>query len=535
MPTVTRRVRILLIAALLAVAVVALLVFPGRESSLTYPFVDIAPHGVRSPLWRMSGAAFERLAADDTARLARFAAALDAGVRRAEASRALFAAERADDVTAADRERIRQIWYGVLEPMVALESLKARWAPWWGIDYRRHPERHARAYAIAFGALLAEVGAGLRFVALTQGHAVAETLLDEPVPGLTLPARTYTGFKYEVLHVKRYAEVVTGFDWYRVWLARYLKRGSERALDGFVRARQADAARRIAKTGARDLAKNAADLVRDHTFEGWFPVQKSVAEWMGDTRFVPQERRLVKDEHLAKALALLRPGDILLERRNWYLSNVGLPGFWPHAALYFGTPQEVASYLGGDLFVRRDLGHLPGAWETKYPDALRAWAGTDDAGHAHRVLEAVSEGVVFQSFEHSCGADYIAALRPRLPRLHIAHALERALQLHGLPYDFDFDFTSDSSVVCSELVEKAYDQPGGLRGLVFPFVDTIGRRTLPPTEIVRTFARQRGGDNPQLDFVFFFDGREARHAAVEANADDLAASCERAKWDLAQP
>jgi len=514
----------------------ALFFWPGRESSLAYPFAEVAPHGMRSPLWHMSADAFERLAADDTVRLAHFAGALDAGVRRAEAERRLLARERADDVTAADRAKIRDLWYGVLEPMVALESLKDRWASWWGIDYRRHPDRHARAFAISFGALLAQVDAGLRFVAVTQGHPVVETLLDEPVRALGLHAKTYTGFKFKVLHVKRYTEVVTGFDWYRIWLGHYLsRRPGTKALDGFVRARHAATLRRIAKSGATELARNAADLVRDHAFEQWFPVQTSVAEWMGDTRFVPQERRLVKDEHLAKALGLLRPGDILVERRNWYLSNVGLPGFWPHAALYVGTPQEVASWLGGDPFVARDVGRLPRAWAERYPDAFRSWSESDEQGRPHRVLEAVSEGVVFQSFEHSCGADYVAALRPRLPKLHVARALERALQFHGLPYDFDFDFTSDSSVVCSELVEKAYDQPAGLRGLTFPFIDTLGRRTLPPTEIVRTFARERGSENAQLDFVFFFDGREARHAAVEASADDLAATCDRAKWDLAQP
>ncbi len=36
----------------------------------------------------------------------------------------------------------------------------------------------------------------------------------------------------------------------------------------------------------------------------------------------------------------MEPGDIIVARQNWYLSNIGLPGFWPHAELYVGTPEE---------------------------------------------------------------------------------------------------------------------------------------------------------------------------------------------------
>jgi hypothetical protein len=258
----------------------------------------------------------------------------------------------------------------------------------------------------------------------------------------------------------------------------------------------------------------------------WFPVQKSFAEWAGDTRFTSQERRLISDAQLAELKTKLEPGDIIVERRNWYLSNVGLPGFWPHAAFYAGTPAQVASLAA----------ELPAQLIERYPEAWAALTARDEAGHACPVVEAVSEGVVTSSVEHSCGADYVAVLRPKVSKETKVRAIERALQYFGRPYDFNFDFATDDQVVCSELVLKAYEAgTAGESVLKVPYVEIIGRRAAPPTEFVRTFQGELGKPEAQFEFVHFLDGREEQRAAVVASAEALAATCERPKWDIIQP
>jgi hypothetical protein len=58
---------------------------------------------------------------------------------------------------------------------------------------------------------------------------------------------------------------------------------------------------------------------------------------------------------------------------------------------------------------------------------------------------------------------------------------------------------------------------------------------VPPTEIVRVFAAERAEPSPQLAFVYFLDGREGEKTAVVGDAESLAKSVDRPKWDIAQP
>jgi uncharacterized protein YycO len=66
------------------------------------------------------------------------------------------------------------------------------------------------------------------------------------------------------------------------------------------------------------------------------------------------------------------------------------------------------------------------------------------------LIEAVSEGVVFTTAEHSIGeADSVAVLRPRLTPEQTKEVIARAFSHVGKPYDFDFDFFSGDKLVCT--------------------------------------------------------------------------------------
>ncbi len=227
-------------------------------------------------------------------------------------------------------------------------------------------------------------------------------------------------------------------------------------------------------------------------------------------------RPLISHAQVQELKRMLEPGDIILERRNWYLSNGFLPGFWPHMALYVGTTEDLE---------RRGL-----ATHRFVQQHLEKYRQPDRNGHERRAIEAGTSGVTFSSLEELASADYIAVLRPRVSEARKNAAIARAFSHYGKPYDFDFDFFSTDKLVCTELIYRAYDELIEGERVEFPLVRILGRDTLPPDEIVRTFARQHSRDRQgeavglpaprQLDFVLFLDGDfwsgTARFADVEA-------------------
>ena len=265
--------------------------------------------------------------------------------------------------------------------------------------------------------------------------------------------------------------------------------------------------RRELREDPNALVGAAGRDVRDQLDRDKYKAVSRFATYLGDTRIVTRPP-LITLEQIEKLQGRLQPGDILIERRNWFLSNPWLPGFWPHAALYVGRID--------------DLKALGVAESPSVRKHLTAYLAAAPDGRANTVIEAVSEGVVFNSLTHSMHADYVAVLRPRLGRQQIARAVARAFEHVGKPYDFNFDFDDTTKLVCTQVVYVSYE--GMLR---FPLQRIMGRNTLPANEVARKYVAEAARPDRQLDFVLFLDAAPARRVAFEADEAAFRKSVER--------
>jgi len=431
-------------------------------------------------------------------------------------------------LTPVQRQEARDIWGRFLDHQLMLDSIWQRLsAPPPGAD-----DKHA-AFRLRYAAFLARYRYALDFIALVDADPALRVVLNEPVDELGLPARSYADFKFRFLNVA----IATEF---AALSATHRGYGAD---DKFplASALRLDESRIWAAGkghGVLNTLRNAGQIVQDGGARLVFPVQKGVSEWMGDTRVLYGAQHLVTDDQIATLTPKLLPGDVMLVRREWFLSNIGLPGFWPHAALYIGSPEERKAYFNDPAvqawLVEQGItdGSMDTLLKTRQPAAYAVSQQPDAHGFRPRVIEAMSEGVSLTTLEHSAAADSVAVLRPRLSRLEVAKAILKALEFHGRPYDFDFDFRTDATLVCTELVYKAYSPTADKHGLDLPIKTVAGRPVLTANDIAQHFDATWGEAGQQFDLIAFLDGQARSKRADDADLARFRASWKRPKWHI---
>jgi hypothetical protein len=500
------------------VALVGVAFYAGRVTAPPGELFDRSS----SALAHLEPSELDRQVRSDLERLKVVAKGMDELDTKLEAEAREFLAKRnaegRDYFTPTEEDAIRGQFMSFLAYRSALLRVVATYA---GFSAVPDPEARARCMLLGYAAGSLVYDKSLKLVTLYRDDELVRRKLNEADPKWGIPAGMFDRI-YENVAQDRNAEALGE-------MAAYFQQnreawGKRKVFDS---AKFAWVAERIDRSAAEIKGRRfdrsdarweqLVSRVRRDTYDPIYSTQTVVSTLIGDTRLIQWEP-LIRKEQIREMRGKLRPGDILLERRNWFLSNAFLPGFWPHSAIYVGTVEELEK-IG---LVRKDE---KGQWTSDEPDVrghLAEYLSAAHDGETRTVLESISEGVVFNSLTESMHADYVAVLRPRLSEAQKAQAIARAFSHVGKPYDFEFDFFSADKLVCTELVYRAY------YGMVdFPLVKIMGTNTLPALEIARKYAAERGSEGRQLDFVMFLDGVPGERCAKMADEGTFCGSIDR--------
>ena len=302
---------------------------------------------------------------------------------------------------------------------------------------------------------------------------VVREKLNEPAPNFGIPADVYDTVQQSLInpvHTWHLYHAAKYFEQNRDLLTSLVEGTSLEFLPPLIESHQNSnemSLSAFAMLSARVQARQLVDLVKeDLLHRALYGLQKSVSRAVSGLYTVHDHVPGLPEEIRGQVRELLRPGDVLVVRKEHALTNYFLPGYWPHAALYLGSCDELSAVGFGDHE------HVRPHW-----DNLLAC----DSDEPCRVHEALKDGVHVRSLNSPFASDAIAVLRPQLGLEEIYPAMARGMFHTGKSYDFDFDFTRADRLVCTEVVYRSYS---GVNDVRFDLTRRAGRMTLSAEDLI---------------------------------------------------
>ena len=394
------------------------------------------------------------------------------------------------------------------------------------------PEDHAKSFTIAYSLYLKKSEVVSRIINLAQSNEGVKKALNEKIGEMEVN-NFYAEMSEGYYHPKTVLRINLGQVYLNTLIDKvYGKEIENKRYLTLLETAKKDYLTLKDRLGDKliNSAKVGGEKIEKGLFSIWFPVQKNAAKALGHTYISTRENKFITIEQINEMKKEMEPGDIMLQRRNWYASNIGIPGFWAHAALYTGTLEDMDEFFASE-FPYKDFDKFSDYIESDLPDVFAKF-NEETEGYKQAVIEGKEPGIILQPLEVSALADYVVTLRPKLEKQDILRSLIRAFENFGKPYDFNFDFETRDSMVCSELVYDAYQAQEGKIGIDFPLSFMNGRKIMAPVDIAKKFNQEYGNENAELEFIYFLDGNEKDGVAIKKDVKEFISTLDRPKYSF---
>lgn len=348
-------------------------------------------------------------------------------------------------------ERLREVYAQYLEVRTALRGVVARIEPWVDMGKRLEREDQLRVFIVGFTAACFLVRSGLFMIGMAEGRRVVRRKLDEAEPRFGIPRKSFTEvyrLQSSVRRMWKFHEAWQFYDRNRAEI-HDLHDDSElgeivtllAAEEPFMETRRREYWKHRIRYRLHSFRRRHRTTFEQTMFQLFEFGGRTVAELRDPTAGFRKLPKRAAGSPCEAALSLLKPGDIIVTRHRDALSNLFLPGFWPHAALFVGK-----------------LGNGQG-----------------------QVVEAKKDGVKLRQLTETLSVDAFLILRAKLGQPVRDCAAERALTHVGKLYDFAFDFSQANRLACTALVYRSWH---GQAGITFQLGEQAGRMCLSAEDLI---------------------------------------------------
>jgi hypothetical protein len=411
------------------------------------------------------------------------------------------------------KQKIKEKWGIYFDYFIKINTLTENNKYFYQISYIKYRELNEQSFMIAYSSFMTSQISVMNIINTTKEIEFIESLLNEENIEYGIPENTYFEINKRMADPSNIIQANAGYAYLQTInqdSLNNLKQISKDKYNQFIR---------YANKAPELKIKTLVTYFEKNSFKTWFPIQKTASEMIGDTKIPARQIPLISLSQIEKIKENLQPGDVLIQRRNWWLSNAGLPGFWKHTAIYVSNLSKLNEYFTEETKktnITQGL-TLSEYLKTNHPELYK-----ELVDNKLRTIEAESEGIISFTLEKSASADYLAILRPNISKEEKLEALIYTFNQFGKPYDFNFDFITDKEIVCSELYYKAYPQ------LNHTLRITSGRLVLSTNHIAEDFNKNKG----LLEVIYFIDGNEKERNANFKTEKEFENTWQRSSADI---
>ena len=359
-------------------------------------------------------------------------------------------------------EQIRELFSHYLTTRAALNSILEDLRPHVIAELKRAQPRHPEVFLVAFCTAVLLVRSGHYLIDQFRKQKVVWRKLDEAEPRYGIPRKQFTKVYKSLTSVRNNLIFKDAVYYYRQNESELQRLQSDPDLkpvldllkqkDDFLESSTRAFVKSRLKYRLHSFIRRHHSGFKNVTF-GLFKISGSL---IAELRMKWKRKRVTPGVQ-RKLSKLLQPGDVIITRHDDAASNLFLPGFWPHGALYIGTQAQ-----------RQAIDSSGATWREK--------CTADNC-----VLEARKDGVLFRPLDDTLAVDACVVVRPQLQPQQIVEAITRAITHHGKCYDFEFDFRRSDKLVCTEVIYRAYH---GIGEMEFELKKRTGRVCLSAEDIL---------------------------------------------------
>jgi hypothetical protein len=194
---------------------------------------------------------------------------------------------------------------------------------------------------------------------------------------------------------------------------------------------------------------------------------------------------------------ILKPLDIVYEKKTFKLTDYTIPGHWGHNAVWLGTKDQLIEL---------------GIWDSPALDFFR-----EKIERGENIYEVRRWGLQFDTLENFLNLDELAITRvPSILQSSTRELEEIYLNLAnqwGKTYDFSFNALATDRVTCTEIIFLSYGEINWPRGIV------VGRTAITPNNMAELVFYQ----NSPMELVGYYRAQE-RHQVQTLTINDFAST-----------